>query len=548
MEENEKLRITGDEIESGSSNEEFRPPPPPTGGKAKTYGKSNKTGDGKDTLKVTWDDLEKASARAKGNLSAGGTKVGKYGKAGGTPTAASASSPNLARKSWFYLSLAGFLGALLGWSLTEPTYGGGHDSGGKSGVLDEFSRRLSDAGAQSGEITLSLMWSDFNDLDLHCLDPSGETIFFGNKFGRYGTLDVDRNVEPTTSKPVENIFFEKPLPGQYRVYLNHYATHSGPSSQEYQVRVTVSGQREEFFGIVAYGASPTLVHTFDYSGSPRSELDEIESSGFGDWAMIPLVLAFACVGFGVAESVVERSPKKALYKGIIALPLGLVLGFVAYQVAEGIYASVGYLIADASSSSPLTWVLRGFSWVIFGIAAGLVYGIAGKSGQKCLYGCIGGALGAFLGGFLFNPVVGLTGGAEVSRAVGFVVLGCSTGLSMGLVESALKDRWLFVVSGPLAGKQFILYKERTIIGSNSSSDIYLFKDTAVSQTHAVLELTGASMILKAKGATKVGGVVVREKVLSSGDFMEIGQYSFRYEEKNKETGASAGLKSIGKGF
>ena len=34
----------------------------------------------------------------------------------------------------------------------------------------------------------------------------------------------------------------------------------------------------------------------------------------------------------------------------------------------------------------------------------------------------------------------------------------ATGIGMGLVESALKDRWLYVVSGPLAGKQFILYK------------------------------------------------------------------------------------------
>jgi ubiquitin-protein ligase len=36
---------------------------------------------------------------------------------------------------------------------------------------------------------------------------------------------------------------------------------------------------------------------------------------------------------------------------------------------------------------------------------------------------------------------------------------------MGLVGSALKDRWLYVTSGPLAGKQFILYKPQTIMGA-----------------------------------------------------------------------------------
>jgi hypothetical protein len=87
-----------------------------------------------------------------------------------------------------------------------------------------------------------------------------------------------------------------------------------------------------------------------------------------------------------------------------------------------------------------------------------VYGIIGRSGKKTAYGAIGGAIGAAIGGLIFDPISFATKGGAVSRAVGFALLGMATGIAMGLVESALKDRWLYVTAGPLSGKQFILYK------------------------------------------------------------------------------------------
>lgn len=531
--DDDKIRITGNDVEKKSS--ERKGPPPPPEKKAKSYGKPKASRE--DTVKITWTDLEKTSSPVKGSSSPSGTKGKSYGKVSGASGQAASSSSSLTRQSWFYLALAGIVGALLGWGLTEPSYEDARGAQGTGGVLDEFSRRLNAAGAQTGEITLSLMWHDYNDLDLHCKDPTGEIIYFSNKRGKHGTLDVDRNVSPTTQRPVENIFFEKPISGRYEIYVHHFNHHASPVSQSYVARVTVSGQRKEFSGSVTHEDPPKLVHSFDYIDDDSGDGDEFGEAnageGFGNLAMIPLVLAFACLGFGVAESVVERSAQKAFAKGGLALVLGLAFGFVAYQVANGIYGMGGDLLYDASASSLSAWLLRGFSWVVFGIAAGLIYGIIGKSGKKCLYGCLGGGLGAFLGGLLFNPIVDLTGGAEASRAIGFIVLGGATGISMGLVESALKDRWLHVVSGPLAGKQFILYKEETSVGSHSKSDIYLFKDSAVDQTHAIIALSGANMVLRAKGETRVGGQIVREKTLASGDRIEIGQYGFRYEEKNK---------------
>src|SRR5579863_6102662 len=50
---------------------------------------------------------------------------------------------------------------------------------------------------------------------------------------------------------------------------------------------------------------------------------------WGNWFMIPLIVALLCVGFGIAESVVERSPKKALIRGSLCLPLGRFLGSIS---------------------------------------------------------------------------------------------------------------------------------------------------------------------------------------------------------------------------
>ena len=88
--------------------------------------------------------------------------------------------------------------------------------------------------------------------------------------------------------------------------------------------------------------------------------------------------------------------------------------------------------------------------------------------KKTGYGALGGAIGALIGGTIFDPISFATHGGAASRAIGFGMLGLATGIAIGLVESALKDRWLYVTAGPLAGKQFILYKPRTVVGGSQT--------------------------------------------------------------------------------
>ncbi len=257
---------------------------------------------------------------------------------------------------------------------------------------------------------------------------------------------------------------------------------------------------------------------------------------WGNWLMIPLIVAMLCVGFGISESIVERSAKKALIRGLLCLPLGIVLGFI-FEFAANIIFNIGLVIVHEmgvqTNHNPAFWIVRGIAWMVFGAAGGLVYGIVGASGKKILYGMLGGVIGAGLGGILFDPIAMLTKGGAPSRVVGFALVGLATGIAVGLVESALKDRWLYVTAGPLAGKQFILYKPRTVIGSDQKCDIYLFKDSNILKEHAVVEIAGSRIMLLAIGDTYVNGQPVRQQVLMSGGVVQIGRYAFRYQERQR---------------
>ena len=197
----------------------------------------------------------------------------------------------------------------------------------------------------------------------------------------------------------------------------------------------------------------------------------------------------------------------------------------AFDVGAEVIFGIGIQIITAagvhSSHNPALWVVRGIAWMVFGAAGGVTYGILGQSSRQTLYGALGGALGALVGGLLFDPIAILTHGGAVSRGVGFSLLGMATGIAIGLVESAMKDRWLYVTAGPLAGKQFILYKPRTVIGSDQHSDIYLFKDANIQPQHAVIEIAGARVQLRALGNVFVSGQPARLQVLQSGNPVQI---------------------------
>lgn len=260
------------------------------------------------------------------------------------------------------------------------------------------------------------------------------------------------------------------------------------------------------------------------------------STRWGNVWLMPMVVSVMCVGLAIAESLIERSRQKALRRAALALALGTVFGFFSDRAGDLIYSFCLRLCGEAAVSavSPSVWFSRGAAWTVTGIAGGIVYGIIGQSAKKTAYGVLGGALGAALGGVIFDPISFVTHGGAPSRAIGFGLLGLSTGAAIGLVESALKTRWLYVTAGPLSGKQFILYKTETTIGSNQGCDIYLFKDPEIERDHALLLQRDARLYLQAIGEVYVSGLRVDgELALDDGVEFQIGRYHFRYQEKER---------------
>ena len=265
-------------------------------------------------------------------------------------------------------------------------------------------------------------------------------------------------------------------------------------------------------------------------------------NGFGNYFLFPLMVILMCIGLGTAESIVERSWMRALQRGLASSGLGLVLGFAFAVLAGLIFETFVVIMLQAGSdpngleSNPVFWLMRAFAWAIFGMAGGLVFGIVSKSGKKISYGMLGGVIGAGLGGLVFDPISLLLNGSEASRMIGLSILGACTGAAIGFVESAFKDQWLYVSSGPLAGKQFVLYQDTVTIGKDQSRTIYLFKDPDILDHHATIEKRAGRSVLTAFGPVAISGQLLqggKQHVLRTGDYLQIGRYAFSYTEKER---------------
>lgn len=136
------------------------------------------------------------------------------------------------------------------------------------GIDGEIKRRVERAGGQheNNEIRCSLIWEGFTDLDLHCITPSGQHIFYGQKRVEYGWLDVDANGGgPTTVEPVENIRWAQgaALNGSYRFYVHNYCQRGkGPVS--FKVELEVNGKAYAYHGVAGFTGYKTDVFAFNH--------------------------------------------------------------------------------------------------------------------------------------------------------------------------------------------------------------------------------------------------------------------------------------------
>ncbi|HEV3351841.1 MAG TPA: hypothetical protein VG076_02900 [Acidimicrobiales bacterium] len=93
----------------------------------------------------------------------------------------------------------------------------------------------------TGDVQVTLLWADGNDLDLHVIDPSGAEIYFSHPTSPTGgTLDHDDTAGcSSTGTHAENVFWStgRAPAGRYRVFVKNYTSCGSPSQYSLQAKV-----------------------------------------------------------------------------------------------------------------------------------------------------------------------------------------------------------------------------------------------------------------------------------------------------------------------
>jgi len=147
--------------------------------------------------------------------------------------------------------------------------------------------------------------------------------------------------------------------------------------------------------------------------------------------------------------------------------------------------------------------------------------------------------GGLIGGLFFDPVDmillgGLKPSAHVSRLVGIVLVGLCVGAMIGIVELIARDSWLRMTAGPLAGKEFLIFKDVMNIGSSPRSEIYLFNDAAVADVHATIRGVADGCEIENRceyPPALLNGRPLKRTKLRPGDEIRIGRTAFVYEKR-----------------
>ncbi len=272
--------------------------------------------------------------------------------------------------------------------------------------------------------------------------------------------------------------------------------------------------------------------------------DNDAAQGFPLVTLLIFPTVVGCIGLflGAAEGLMCRNAMRAAICSAVGAGIGFGGGLIGYIAAEIIFSLMAAVALQFENNpQPGRQMPTGFgllvlimgraaAWAVASIPAGLGQGIALREKKVILNGLLGGVLGGLLGGLLFDPIslIFLTanGEASVSRALGFTVIGLMVGLFVGLVEQWTKTAWLLMRAGPLAGKQFVLYRDPTVLGSSPKADVYLFKDGAIEPRHALIHNRGGRFEiedLSTPDGTYVNGIPVKRRVLQSGDQIVLGK-------------------------
>lgn len=399
--------------------------------------------------------------------------------------------------------LLGALGCVLGWAAGEPLLklikppnpktGEANKNQPAAPVLvfsNELQKRLQREEAKTGDVQISLMWDNFNDLDLHCVDPRGERIFYGHKrSASQGELDVDMNARaPYSGQPVENIYWPTngAPEGTYQVFVNHYSLHSPANETPYTVAIKQGGKAQEFRGTIRHGQTNT-VHTFEVKKAPPTDLAKLnQRQPPSPKATLVIGLWTSLLAVGMAALIVATQNfllRRALFsvkEAALVLGGGVLAGLISGAVSQHLFAlganSVAAQLTETEAERVLPLIIKAgqlVGWSLLGalLGFGLAFFIPNLPRFRAGFaGLVGGGLGALA--FL----VALAQSGEVAgRLVGAAILGLTIGLVVALVERLAREAALIVHWHENERTVINLGAKPVILGSSSEAHLYLPK-------------------------------------------------------------------------
>jgi hypothetical protein len=368
--------------------------------------------------------------------------------------------------------------------------------------------RLVAAGASmSGDIMAALSWETMDDLDLHCVDPAGNRIYFKHRRSSTGgELDVDQNVSPPYRiDPVEHIYWplDQAPEGKYLFYVHFFTRRSEladvPFKLEVQIGdkiVTRTGTLSSAGGTKANGRD---VLTFDYQRAPAAPRT-IGAMGFLlGVASVGLTLGFLALGTSYAVSVAQERilgadswvPRNLGKIVLLSLCAGILAGFIG----QGLLTAMASHFGAAGGK-----LFKVVAWVVVGGTLGFAFSLIIPNldrGKAVLGGLIGGVLAGLALSFV------LAREPSVGRFVACIILGGAVGLSVAVVEAMAREGYLRVIWGPGEFTTVNLGETPVTVGTGAESTIRIPKSSGFPPTIATFVMHGgqASMYHNMTGAT-----------------------------------------------
>ena len=170
---------------------------------------------------------------------------------------------------------------------------------------------------------------------------------------------------------------------------------------------------------------------------------------------------------------------------------------------------------------------------------GMANGWMAGDKKRLVNGLIGGVAGGAAGGLVFDLIcIPLPyGNGSAARLIGFLALGGGIGALIGLVEHLRREVWFAAISGPMQGKEFILFGAQTVFGSSGKADIVLYGDPSVpsyafrvegsdDRGYRVSDLSG-------QGLVRHNNLVAQHFSLRNGDLIGIGKHLLQFRVKER---------------